>query len=202
MVTSLRSNFLSPSQRKMKTNTHLVWVFFILSLLLAGCGTSPPAPSYDVPPVRVTTPPPPIARDIRGPASVGISECRRQTPDPSGRRAFFGVAADTCRDSNGRLGVYMVADYNIRGKKPATEEGMKLGDRIISINGCRVSTSGELTGYMQEFTPGNAAQFVVERNGIQRTVIVPTIAHTPTKTDAAIKPRPVPLCSNIGLRTP
>lgn len=90
--------------------------------------------------------------------------------------------------------------YNIRGKNPALEAGVRVGDRFVAINGCRVREVGELTGYMQEFTPGNAAQIEVERDGKRMSFIVTTIEHVPTGAGRALQKRPVSLCSTIGRR--
>lgn len=182
----------------MKKNTHAKWVFFLFTIAISGCSSLPPEPDYSPPPQQSPTSVAP--RKIGGPTSIGVSQCRRQSPDPLGRRAFFGIGGETCRDTNGQLGVYMVTAYYIRGKSPAINAGLEVGDRIVSINGCRVREVGELTGYMQEFTPGNAAQLEIERDGRRKSFIVTTIEHTPTEANRALQKRPVLLCSTIGRR--
>jgi membrane-associated protease RseP (regulator of RpoE activity) len=67
-------------------------------------------------------------------------------------------------------------------KGPAAAAGIEPGDRIVSIDGTRISTWAQSTAIIRE-SAGKTLSVVIERDGAERTVSVSPITNTVAKTD-------------------
>ena len=62
------------------------------------------------------------------------------------------------------------------GVSPAREGGVELGDRILAVNGARVSTAGDVQRQMLNY-PDNEVSLLVERDGDLKLLSVHTVPH-------------------------
>jgi putative serine protease PepD len=81
--------------------------------------------------------------------------------------AFLGVATGDAEDgSPGAVVAEVTAD------SAANQAGIKVGDRIISIDGAAVPGAAELRGVIQGHKPGDTVKIVVVRDGKEQTMNV------------------------------
>lgn len=125
-------------------------ISFGIYLLLAGCSSDPLRsqnyPTREIP--RFQQEPPTLPP--RKPATTGDI------------RAYFGIHANTCLDSNGKKGAYIVEFYNFSAAK---ENGLAIGDKIIKFGKSTITTSGNLTDAIKLFPPKDTAAISIMRNG-------------------------------------
>ena len=67
------------------------------------------------------------------------------------------------------LGVYV---YSVTENSPAEEGGLERGDRLISINGTKISSSTEFRAAIQNYSVGDTLTIVVSRGGKEVTLSV------------------------------
>ena len=81
-------------------------------------------------------------------------------------RAYLGVSNDDSQDNSGAV----VTDTVPNG--PAAKAGLQRGDKITSIDGKAVFSSGDVSAAITSSRPGEKAQVTVVRAGAQRTLTV------------------------------
>lgn len=114
-------------------------------------------------------------------------------------RAYFGIRAADCVNTNGSKGVYII---NLNPNSVLLSYGVKAGDRILQLGAHYPSSSAELTYIIKRITPGTALQFHYEREGKADVIIVSPPSWKPTidqqkRIDA---PYDTNVCLNIGMR--
>ena len=66
----------------------------------------------------------------------------------------------------------MVYVYSVTENSQADKAGLQKGDKIMSINGEKVSSSADVKKIVTNSKAGDKLKFVVERNGSQKTLTV------------------------------
>lgn len=126
-----------------------VAIFLIIATLIAGCSSTNNSFSSDN---QNQSP------AIRQSRSFIESPCIRDTPE--GRRlAFFGLRFSTADP--------IVTDYYYcNGISPAKEAGVSIGDKIIKVRDCRVTTSSDVDTFFKE-TPIKTFPIIeIQRGGV------------------------------------
>ena len=177
----------------------------LLCLLVAACGARPGArqPPAGAQAPRGTAPPARTAAPPARPLGTGKSfpECDPRHGDPDRGRAALGLIAGDCQDDLGRNAAYVTRLVTVLGAaSPAGKAGVKVGDRIVRLDACEVSTTHELARQLGSAVPGWVARLVVERNAVEMEIFVPTVRmgarvepatpHLSTAGCAALKRRP------------
>jgi serine protease Do len=67
------------------------------------------------------------------------------------------------------LGVYIT---EVRNGSDAENAGLKVGDRIISVDGQEIESATEISPIVQSHVPGDQMTVVISRNGEEITVEV------------------------------
>lgn len=165
------------------------------ALTLIGCSA---VPEHAVPSPPL---PKPATRQIVDSADYAAPACQRHTPSVDGRRAFLGVRVNTCTSQQDGTGAYVVGFFLLDGYSPAVQAGIRVGDRIISVKGCRVSNAGEMRIQLEETAPGSTVFVQLRRQGAAQPSSVPirTISWVPAGGDAAGRMPGPNLCRTIGL---
>lgn len=167
-------------------------IFFGTFLLMVGCSSDPPrSSSYPTREIPIFRQEPPILPP-RKPATTGDT------------RAYFGIHANTCLDSKGKKGAYIVEFYN---SSAAKENGLAIGDRIIKFGRSIITTSGDLTDAIKLFPPKDAAAISIVRNGrpIPDILIISKSYDYTNRIEKHIDldvPDTNSLCNTINLRSP
>lgn len=132
------------------------------------------------------------------------TECRPFDPTAEKRevRASFGFQARACLGlppDFQKSALVIVSIDPVGGRSPAAEAGLRVGDRVLTINGCAISEL-QLLAKQGTYTPGNAVEVSIARyDGGRR--------HTPlltlVRTDAVGRNSTLPAatCEAIGLRS-
>jgi len=82
------------------------------------------------------------------------------------RSRWIGVSYETAKD-----GVGVDVTYVFPGS-PAEAAGLKLRDRVATVNGAKVTTAAEIGRALDVVAPGGSATFVVARGGEELTLTV------------------------------
>lgn len=90
---------------------------------------------------------------------VRAPDAPRGTP-----RGFYGVQVQQCRDGHSGAGAYVTGYFYLKKTdSPAMNDGVLVGDRIQTVNGCSDVTATGLTNYLQHISPKAAHEIVVSR---------------------------------------
>lgn len=179
--------------------------------VLVGCAGVPVDPAPRIyRPVEQITPPAPIPRApqivLRPDATV--TEC--QPPDPAATaqkkkvRASFGFQARSCLGlpPDFKMPALVIVRIDpVRGRDPASDAGLRIGDRVTSVNGCTDLDEHQFLAKKSAYTVGNAVEIGVARfDGRQHTRVL-TLVHTGAF-EANRSTRSAATCEGIGLRSP
>lgn len=127
--------------------------------------------------------PSPPERDVRNlKPKTNPAPINDQLPQPdvsnAGGDANGAGQAEVRTEQRGRLGVFVTSTTGrlsvgmVNEGGAATRAGIEAGDEIISVNGRRVSTVGELTGSLRAAGDGDGqATIVISRNGQLQTIV-------------------------------
>jgi putative serine protease PepD len=85
------------------------------------------------------------------------------------KHPFLGVSITDATTSNGGTSIVV---RDVRQGGPAGNAGVKVGDRIVAIDGKRVADSDSLIAEVRTHQPGDTVQLTVTRGGTQHTVSV------------------------------
>jgi len=91
-------------------------------------------------------------------------------------RPYLGISyyAVTDAQTAAQLGVNAYGVYIVEVVKggPADKAGLKVGDRIVSIDGSEIAAKDDLSTLMQKHAAGDTLSFTVARGGQMQTVSV------------------------------
>ncbi len=163
-----------------------------VALLSSACATLPPFFNEFLAPA----PPAPISL----PAQRHPHCMPARFPDPTGWRTLLGVQAATCIDDTGQPAPFVTGFAAFNGAtSPAQVAGIRVGDKILAIDNCRVLNAVELARESEGIPPGWASELVVQRdNGRITNVVVPTSRYRPAhKTNIVLADRHN-ACQSIG----
>lgn len=162
-------------------------------LALTGCALAPEAPGS----LPAEAAPPILVRQ----ETIGTT-CLPIDAPPAGRQpvATFGFAARACvgLPPDFEQTVLVIVGLDATGPRAsAAAAGLRLGDRLVSFNGCAQLTAPELSARIRGYTIGNAAEVAVARYDGSRYVPVLALVRS-----VASRPGQVPAgsCRAIGLR--
>ncbi|MFL6138746.1 MAG: S1C family serine protease [Frankiaceae bacterium] len=82
---------------------------------------------------------------------------------------YLGVSVSDGTTSSGDTSVVVA---QVRQGGPAAAAGIKVGDRVIAVDGKRVSGSDSLIATLRQHQPGDTVQLTITRSGKQQTVSV------------------------------
>lgn len=138
---------------------YTVSVFFVASTLV-GCGSTPTAtaPTQTGAQVSRNLPLPDVSRKS---LHLHIEE---NLPDkPASGRAFLGLRTADCSDAHIGSGLYVIGFFEFNGKSPSRDAGIKIGDKILSINGRYGVNESNLTKYIQHVSKTMTYNIVIQR---------------------------------------
>jgi len=204
----LNQQRLRPSVCPMPTAAR--YLVLVLALAVGGCAVTYVPPTPPLPPVQTWTQPSPWTQPAPPPRPIVLSPetlvtvCRPidTWAGEKGRRppTSFGFTARTCRGmlpDRSAASLVIVQLHTHRGRSPAREAGLRLGDRIITINGCTTTTEEQLDTRRRRFTPGNTVEVITARLEGGRyspvTALIPTYSAVPGRAKRAT-------CEGVGLR--
>jgi hypothetical protein len=103
-------------------------------------------------------------------------DCDPRHQDPDRGRAALGLLAGDCQDDRGRNRAYVTRLVTVQGgASPAGREGVVVGDRIVRLDACEVTSTYELATQLRNAVPGWVARMVVEREGRELEIFIPTV---------------------------
>ena len=118
---------------------------------------------------------PRAAPPVAGPGK-SFPACDPRHQDPDRGRAALGLLAGDCQDDRGRNRAYVTRLVPVGGgASPAGQAGVMVGDRIARLDACEVTSTHELAQQLATAVPGWVARVVVEREGRELEIFVPTI---------------------------
>ena len=100
----------------------------------------------------------------------------------------LGITVTAIKD--GRTAMYYNVDEyglyitEVNSNSNAKKAGLKIGDRIVSVNGDEISEIGEISAILQESSVGDVLHFVVHRNGQDVNIDVTLNETVPQGNDA------------------
>ena len=98
--------------------------------------------------------------------------CDRFNPDTSGKRAFLGIEVSSYEPK-------VIGFFYCNSVSPAQRDGVKIGDDIKKIRGCKIFNASDAISIIQETTPKSIVFMEVLRDNIMKTLIIKTIPYTP-----------------------
>ena len=163
-----------------------------VALLSSACATLPPFFNE----FFAAAPPAPISL----PAQYHPHCMPARFPDPSGWRTLLGVQAATCIDDAGQPAPFVIGFAAFNGaSSPAQVAGVRVGDKIVALDGCWLTTALDLARESEGIPPGWASEIIVQRdNGSVMNIVVATARYRPAhKTNIILSDRHN-ACQNIG----
>jgi hypothetical protein len=149
----------------------------LLLAIIAGCGTHDamrkPAERQPATPKPRLQAAPPVP-----PASPGrnAASCNPRVAGPDRGRVGLGLLAGDCADDAGRNRTYVTRLVTVRGSpSPAQRAGVRVGDRVVSLDACEIPSSHDLATRLRNAPPGWVPQLVIERGGRELQILVPSI---------------------------
>lgn len=98
-------------------------------------------------------------------------------------KAALGLTVRYVSNTEGYTdGVYIAAISDLSN---ADEAGLKVGDRIVSVDGNEVKENSDLATYVQSKTIGDTVEIVAERNEDKITAKVELVSYQKMKTQAS-----------------
>ena len=175
------------------------------ALLAAGCletspvRESPAFPSGPSPGVRSVTVD--EMRQLPPPGNVGEVSCRRVQQDPE-RVAFVGIELVACRvRGGGEVAPFLLRFYG--ENTPAQRAGLNIGDRILKVRGCPVSSPATARWQIDQTLAGSELTLFAERGGRAFPVLVTTEVRQRVPPGQKRKASSVaPECWRLGLDEP
>jgi S1-C subfamily serine protease len=100
-----------------------------------------------------------------------------------------GLLAGDCQDDRGGNAAYVTRLVSVLGSQsPAQLAGVQVGDRLVRLDACDVASTSELVARLRSAPPGWVARVVVEREGREMELFVPTVK-LPDRSDPPSAPR-------------
>ena len=163
-----------------------------VALLSSACATLPPFLN------ELLAPAPPAQTSL--PAQYHPHCMPARFPDPSGWRTLLGVQAATCIDDSGQPAPFVTGFAAFNGaSSPAQLAGVRVGDKILAIDNCRVKGALELARESEGIPPGWASELIVQRdNGRITNVVVPTSRYRPAQKANIVLSDRHNACQSIG----
>jgi S1-C subfamily serine protease len=88
----------------------------------------------------------------------------------------LGLLAGDCKDDRGGNSAYVTRLVTVRGlPSPAEHAGIRVGDRLVSLDACEIPSTHDLARQLRSAPPGWVARVVVERSGREVETFVSTI---------------------------
>lgn len=161
------------------TGKHIPLLALALLVVATGCGRlRAPPPEH---PPRDAVPQPRSSAPRFEPArpqarKLPASECDPRAGDPDRGRVGMGLLAGDCEDERGRNGAYVTRLVTVQGvPSPAERAGVRVGDRLVSLDACEIPSTHDLARQLWSAPPGWVARLVVERGGREVEAFVSTI---------------------------
>jgi hypothetical protein len=148
-------------------------------LALAACGTRQRVPlPAEAQPRASPAPAHPFVPRPAAPSAPGktFPECDARAGDADREHVALGLLAGDCQDDRGRNRVYVTRLVTVKGSaSPSGRAGIVAGDRIVRLDACEVASTHGLASQLRRAIPGWVVRVVVEREGKDLEVFVPTV---------------------------